>query len=318
MNMSTPPLTVWILVERGLTGTENQCLGVCEALNVVPTIRRFTLRQPWKTISPYLNLGINHGYDGDALRAPWPDLLIAGGRKAAGLALWVKRASRGKTFTVCLQDPRTHRADFDLIAVPAHDPARGANVVVTTAAPNRITPKRLAAAREKWEDRLDHLRRPRVAVLIGGNSKAYTMDALAASNLGEGLKKLDAQGAGLMVTTSRRTGADNLSILQSWLKDTGAFVWDGQGDNPYEGFLALADHIIVTADSVSMTSEAATTGKPVYRVDLEGGKGRLAKFHAAMDECGITRPFQNRLENWQYKTLNDAALVAAEIHARRK
>ena len=106
--------------------------------------------------------------------------------------------------------------------------------------------------------------------------------------------------------------------LQSWLKETGAYIWDGQGDNPYEGFLALADHIIVTADSVSMTSEAATTGKPVYRVDLDGGAKRLKSFHTAMDECGITRPFKNRLENWQYKNLNDAALVAAEIKARMK
>jgi len=311
-------MIVWILVERGLTGTENQCLGVCEALGVVPVIKRFTLRQPWKTVSPYLNLGINHGYDGDQLRGPWPDLLIAGGRKAAGLALWVKRASRGKTFTVCLQDPRTHRGGFDLIAVPAHDPARGSNIVVTTAAPNRVTPQRLAAARDKWEDKLAHLRKPRVAVLIGGNSRAYSLNALTTSSLGEGLKKLAENGAGLMVTTSRRTGAGNLSILQSWLKETGAYIWDGQGDNPYEGFLALADHIIVTADSVSMTSEAATTGKPVYRVDLDGGAKRLKSFHTAMDECGITRPFKNRLENWQYKNLNDAALVAAEIKARMK
>lgn len=309
-------MNVWVLVERGLTGTENQCLGVCDSLGVTPVMKRFTLKQPWKSVSPYLNLGISHGYEGDALTGPWPDVLIAGGRKAAGLALWVKRASRGKTLVVCLQDPRARRGAFDLIAVPAHDPARGRNVIVTTAAPNRITPERLYRARKTWERQLEHLRHPRVAVLIGGNSKAYTLSGTIAGGLGESLKKLATDGAGMMVTASRRTGSDNLAILQAWLKDTGAFVWDGKGENPYEGFLALADVILVTADSVSMMSEAASTGKPVYRIDLEGGAPRLNKFHAKLELDGIARPFLGTIENWTYTPLRDSEIVAAAIRER--
>lgn len=310
-------MITWVLVERGLPGTENQCLGVCDALGVTPIIKRFSLKQPWKSVSPYINLGINYGYVGDELIAPWPDVLIAGGRKAAGLALWIKKASKGKTFVVCLQDPRIKRRNFDLIAVPAHDPARGKNVLVTTAAPNRITQSRLNAARKAWEKLLKDLRRPRVAVLIGGNSKAYTLSATIAGGLGESLKKLAESGAGLMVTASRRTGADNIAILQAWLKDTGAYVWDGKGDNPYEGFLALADVILVTADSVSMTSEAASTGKPVYRIDLEGGGKRLNRFHAELELKGIAKPFLGAIENWHYDPLRDAALVAAAIREKR-
>jgi mitochondrial fission protein ELM1 len=311
-------MNTWVLVERGLTGTENQCLGVCDALGVTPVIRHFTLKQPWKSVSPYVNLGIKHGYDGDDLRAPWPDLVIAGGRKAAGLALWIKKASRGKTFVVCLQDPRVGRRAFDLIAVPAHDPARGKNVVVTTAAPNRITSERLALARAKWENSFASLPRPRVAVLIGGNSKAYNFSSVIAGGLGESLKKLATDGAGLMVTASRRTGPDNLAILNGWLKDTGAYIWDGKGDNPYEGFLALADVILVTADSVSMTSEAASTGKPVYRIDLQGGARRLNKFHAGLELAGISRPFLGSIDRWSYNALRDADIVAAAIRERMK
>jgi uncharacterized protein len=307
----------WVLVENGLPGTENQCLGVCDALGVTPVVKHFALKQPWKSISPYMNIGIKHGYSGDELCAPWPDLLIAGGRKAAGLALWIKRASKGKTFTVCLQDPRTKRGSFDLIAVPSHDPARGKNVLVTTAAPNRITQHRLNAARGVWDKLLKDLRRPRVAVLIGGNSRAYTLSATIAGGLGESLKKLAESGAGLMVTASRRTGADNIAILQAWLKDTGAYIWDGKGDNPYEGFLALADVILVTADSVSMTSEAASTGKPLYRIDLEGGGKRLNRFHAELELKGIAKPFLGAIESWHYDPLRDAALVANAIREKR-
>ena len=39
-------------------------------------------------------------------------------------------------------------------------------------------------------------------------------------------------------------------------------------DNPYLGFLALADRIIVTSDSMSMLVEATATGKPVFVFDL--------------------------------------------------
>ena len=39
-------------------------------------------------------------------------------------------------------------------------------------------------------------------------------------------------------------------------------------DNPYLGFLALAERIIVTSDSMSMLVEAIATGKPVFVFDL--------------------------------------------------
>lgn len=307
----------WILVEEGLAGTESQCIGVANALGLTPVIKRFKLKHPWRAVAPYIYSGIEKGYKGDTLKEPWPDLLIAGGRKAAGVALWIKKQSGGKTFTVCLQDPRARYREFDLIAVPAHDPARGENVVVTTGAPNKITAEKLEAAKQRWANTFEKLPHPRVAVLIGGNSRAYKLDEKITRQLGEYLKKVARDGkAGLMVTTSRRTGQYNACILESWLEGTGAYIWSGMGDNPYEGFLALADAIVVSADSVSMISEAATTGKPVYRVDLQGGSGRLDAFHRLMEEKGIVRPFRGRIEKWEYDRLDDARLVADEITKR--
>ncbi len=73
-------------------------------------------------------------------------------------------------------------------------------------------------------------------------------------------------------------------------------MWDGTGDNPYFAFLALADAIVVTEDSVNMVTEAAGTGKPVYVQSLPGRSTRLARFHRLMQERGATRPFEGRLE----------------------
>jgi hypothetical protein len=107
-------------------------------------------------------------------------------------------------------------------------------------------------------------------------------------------------------------------MLQKRLAGQNVFVWDGKGDNPYFAMLGTADAIIVTADSVSMISEAASTGKPVHIIELEGGSAKFARFHQAMRNAGITRPFNGTLENWDYAPLDDTARAAAEIRRRFK
>ena len=97
-----------------------------------------------------------------------------------------------------------------------------------------------------------------------------------------------------------------------------ADIWDGEGENPYFGMLAHADYIVATCDSVNMLSEAAGTGKPVYVVDLRGGSRKFARFHESLSAAGITRPFAGRLEDWEYRPLDEARRVADEIRHRRQ
>ena len=77
--------------------------------------------------------------------------------------------------------------------------------------------------------------------------------------------------------------------------------------------LAWADYILVTADSVSMLSDAATTGKPVYIIPMDGGSKRFDKFHENLLKHGIIRRFDGILEKWSYEPLQDSARIAAEI-----
>ena len=104
--------------------------------------------------------------------------------------------------------------------------------------------------------------------------------------------------------------------LRARLAGTAANIWDGTGANPYFGYLALADAIVVTGDSVSMVSEAASTGKPVYVFDLPGGSAKFRAFHDGLRSDGITRPFAGKLERWTYRSLDDTAVVAAEVRRR--
>lgn len=306
--------TCWIITE-GIAGTENQCLGIAEALGITPEVKRIKLRRPWKTLSPYFPFEQSWSFK-PPLHPPFPDLVIASGRKSIAASRYIKKASGGKTFTVQIQDPRIPPENFDLVAVPAHDPTRGDNVIVTTAAPNRVTPERLEAAREQFAATLSPLPSPRVAVLIGGHSRAYRMTKAAMKKLCHQLEKLDKKGYGLMITASRRTGMENHVLMSEILADSKAYIWDGTPENPYFGYLGWADYILVTADSVSMLSEAATTGKPLYIIPMEGGRARVEKFHKSLIDKGIARMFEGKLESWKYEPLNDSELVADAIRKR--
>jgi mitochondrial fission protein ELM1 len=188
-------------------------------------------------------------------------------------------------------------------------------VLVTRGAVHRVTPAKLAEAAAQWEPRLAAVPRPRLAVLIGGNNKVFRLDLATLATLGDRLAVLARAGHGLLVTPSRRTGPEGERLLREKLAGLPAFIWDGKGDNPYFGLLALADAIIATGDSVSMVSEAASTGKPLHVVHLPGGSTKFRRFHQSFEKAGITRPFTGVLERWSYATVNDTARAAEAIRA---
>ena len=311
-------LTCWVVTD-GKPGMENQCLGLAEALGLTPVVKRVQLRSPWRQLSPYLRLGNRFAASpaGDAIRPPWPDLLIGTGRQSIAPSLAVRKLSRGRTFTVQIQDPQINPRHFDLVVVPRHDKLRGPNVLTTHGALHRVTPQMLADAAERHAPRLAHLPHPRIAVLIGGNNGVFALTPTIMGEVAEKLADLArSHGAGLMVTPSRRTGTDNEAILRARLRDLPAEVWDGTGENPYFAYLGLADVVVVTCDSVSMTSEACSTGKPVYVIELEGGSPKFRAFHDGLYKDGITRPFTGELDRWTYPAQDETRRVADDLRHR--
>jgi len=301
-------LTCWIISE-GMAGTENQCLGVVEALGIEPNIKRINLTFPWNFLPPSIKFETSSSFT-PKLTPPWPDIIIASGRKAIPVTRYIKKKSGEKTFTVYLQDPRVNPNQFNLVAVPFHDQTRGENVIVTNGAPNKISDVNLSLAKAQFAPLFEQLKKPRIAVLIGGNSKAYKMTPEITKNLCDQLNELDAS---LIITASRRTSEENLNIIKKQCDNNNNFIWDGNGENPYLGMLAWADTILVTADSTSMVSDAGTTGKPVYIVPLEGGSKKFDIFHNHLRALGVARLFDGQLDHWKYDRLRDAENVANEI-----
>jgi mitochondrial fission protein ELM1 len=150
--------------------------------------------------------------------------------------------------------------------------------------------------------------------LIGGTSRSYRLDRARLGQIAATIADvLRRSGGSALVTPSRRTGAPGIDLLRDRLSGLPGEVWDGSGDNPYFAYLALADSLLVTADSVSMISEAAATGKPVHILDLAGGDAKLARFHHAMRQAGITRPFTGEIEQWSYVPSDDNAVAGAAL-----
>lgn len=307
----------WVVTD-GKVGMETQCLGLAEALGFDPVVKRIRLRQPWRALNPWLPIPGRRVFaaGSDDFVPPWPDVIIATGRQSAGPALYAKKRTHGRIFCVQIQDAGVSPHRFDLVVVPEHDKVRGANVVTTLGALNRVTPERLAAEGAAWAPRLARLPSRRLAVLIGGDNGVFRLTPERMRSLADRLAALARDGWGLMVTPSRRTGAANEAMLRDALAGTDAFVWDGTGDNPYFGFLALADAIVVTADSVNMVTEAAGTGRPVHVVDLDGGSAKFAAFHDAMRRAGIARPFEGAIGRWDYPPLLETARVARIVRER--
>ena len=310
--------TCWVMTD-GKAGMEVQCVGLAEALGFAPVVKRIQVTKPWRWLPPRLipNPLNTIGPKRDSLEPPWPDVLISSGRQTVAAAMAIRRAGKGQTFTVQIQNPAVDPAHFDAIVAPKHDRLNAPNVIVTTGGLNQVTEQRLAAAAARFGPGLAHLPRPLVAVMLGGDNSVYRFTRAIARRLGENLARLSrTEGAGLLITASRRTDARIMAIIKQALEGRPAQIWAGGGDNPYFGFLALADAFVVTGDSVNMVCEAATTGKPVYLVDLEGGSAKFERFHEALGEAGITRPFEGRLERWSYAALRDTEQAAAEIRHR--
>lgn len=310
-----PAVTCWVLSD-GRAGIENPCLGLAEALGLVPTVKRVRLRSPWRQTTPYLPLpGIGPvlAPDSDRLDPPWPDLLISSGRQAVGLSMAIGRRSP-RAVRVHIQNPGVPFDRFDLVSLPRHDGKHGANLVESRGAIHRVTPARLAQAALDFAALAAPLARPLVAVLIGGSNRFCTLTPALMAGVADQLATLvREQGVGLMITTSRRTGAENEAILRDRLAGLPVFIWDGTGPNPYFGMLALADALIVTSDSVAMVSEAASTGKPVHVIDLPGNAPKFQRFHDMLRADGITRAFAGQLDAWTYVPLDDTAHLAGRV-----
>lgn len=277
---------VWLLMGNR-AGDNSQVLGLGEALGW-PLVEKHFEFQPWEK---FVNLpwgahlmGIKKERS-TPMSAPWPDLVISAGRKNEPIARWVRAralAEEGKhTRLIHVGRPWAAPPNWDLvITTPQYRLPNDPNILHNDTPLHRVTRARLDEDAKQWAERVAHLPKPLIAVLCGGNSGPYPFDRASGERLAVAADALATElGGSLLVTTSKRTlpettealfeGIRSPSILYDWKPD--------DDDNPFFAFLGLADRVIVTADSVSMMTEACVTGRPVYLYDT--GEGMTSMKH---------------------------------------
>ncbi|WP_426014476.1 ELM1/GtrOC1 family putative glycosyltransferase [Caulobacter sp. DWR2-3-1b2] len=316
-----PPIVIWAISD-GRAGIEAQAVGLAEAVArqtpAVIVVKRVGWngrigRLPWwanwlprRWLTPE-----------SEIVAPWPDLWIAAGRATLPLSIRAKRWSAGKTYVVQIQDPRVPANMFDLVIPPKHDRLAGDNVLAITGSPHRVTSQRLDSEYERFKDQIDALPHPRVAVLLGGKSRAFDLSVERAAEMAHQIQlPLEQEGGSLLMTFSRRTPEPARALLEARLRHLPGMIWNGQGENPYFAFLAAADYILVTEDSTNMATEAASTGKPVFILKMDGHSLKFRLFHQELERQGAARPYGGAFHGWTYDPVDETGRAAAEVVAR--
>ena len=248
-------------------GDNAQVRAILEALALPYEEKRLFVLPQYQLGKPAFKVDLDH-LDltrSDRLQAPWPDLVITSGRRMAMAALWIKEQSGGRAKVVLVGRPRRWLERFDLVVGPSQFRLPEAANVLRLDLPLMRPPRdAVAAAAETWKSRLTTMKRPLIAVLIGGQTKPFRLDPAVADALVEAATaEADRQNGSLYFTTSRRTPAPVADRIEQRLP-AGArlFRWRPEAkDNPYLGLLALADLFIVTGDSASMMVEVVRLGR---------------------------------------------------------
>ena len=274
---------VWAIL-CGRAGDNGQIIALACALGWRVEVKRLVYHRNGRLLDVWRGTTLA-GIDqkkSSPLGAPWPDVIISASMQNEPVCRWIVEQSGGRTKYVHLGKPWAKMASFDLvITVPEYKwIADRPNILRNVCSLHDVNQAKLSEKAERWAPDVAHLPKPHVSLLVGGYAGPYAFDRVDAERLGrEASELVRGQGGALLVTTSARTSRAVVETLVASLDVPFTLhEWNSEADeNPYIGFLGLADSIIVTSDSTSMLAEACATQKPVYMFDLAGPRGGQPK-----------------------------------------
>lgn len=214
-----------------------------------------------------------------AFKNVYADLVISCGSGLSNINLALARENLAKS--VCIMNPgRTKRKRFSLVIIPKHDrPHPAKNIAITLGALNLIDEDYLKEQAEILKSKIGTIGgRPSIGLLIGGDTKKYRLTQGIMSQAIQEIKKASLDlGADILITTSRRTPEVIEKLLRkefSGFKNCRLLIIANEKNIPEAvgGILGIADFILVSAESISMVSEAVSSGKYVgfFRLKPKG------------------------------------------------
>ena len=308
-----------LLLTEGMHGMISQVEGMAKALNTEFTHKIVRLSFPWNFVPPkftpiseiilkdkiYLTKNENF------------DLIISCGRKSVIPSILLKKKNQ-KIFTIHIQNPKVNLKNFNIIVAPEHDDLNGDNVYSSKGAIHYITETEINKAKPYLMDKIKNQKI--VSLILGGPNKYYSFDRDQLIKIFNDIKShFISKGYSAVVVPSIRTPK---TIIDLAIKEFGAdgYVVNSVDKQAYLSSFALATNIVVTCDSTSMISEAATSGKPIFVAHMNAKKNnyRFKKFFQLFRQMGIVRDLGEKAESWKYNKFNEAERIAAMINNKLK
>jgi mitochondrial fission protein ELM1 len=263
---------VWALVGQG-EAADAQVLGLAEALGWPFETKRLVFNAVASLPSTVLGASLR-GLDtsrSSPLAGPWPQLVIASGRRAVPVARWIRQQAGEGTRLVQLGRPGAPFDLFDLVVAQPDQrlPIRD-NVLQVSAPLAGLRPEALETERAREEGGLADLPRP-WTVLFLGHSHPFVMPPAKAEELGRlAGESVRAEGGALVVHVPHGTAR---AALDAVVGSAGCSLRviepsAAEAEGTRAALLALAGRIIVTGDDPDLLAGACLTGKPVALFEL--------------------------------------------------
>ena len=301
-----------LLLTEGMHGMISQVEGLAKALDIEFTHQKVELNSFWKMIPPNLTPISNIVFN--KFNSPDFDIIISCGRKSVIPSIYLKKNSNKKIFNIHIQDPKVSLSNFDFVIAPEHDNLNGNNVITSKGAIHYLTLEEIKNNRtyleEKLKKNVDYL-----LLVLGGPNKYYDFDDQNLKNIFVKIKKiLNTNNLQAIVIPSIRTPQKTINLAEEFLGKENLVITNID-KKAYLSGLSLAKYIVITCDSTSMISEAALTGKPIYIADIPAKRKdhRFKKFRDLFSKLNITKNLSEKLEIWDYKSLNETTRIAEEI-----
>ncbi len=301
-----------ILLTEGMHGMISQVEGLAKALDLEFTHHKVELNSFWKLLPPKFTPISQKVFN--KINTDDFNVIISCGRKSVIPSIYLKKNSKKKVTNVHIQDPKVNLNNFNYVIAPEHDGLVGKNVFSTKGAIHYLTKEEINNHTNYLKDRL-LTGKEYFLLILGGPTKHYDYsdeNILNILNLFNDLiKKYKLQG---IVIPSVRTPKNVIELSKNKLGEN-SLVIDTVDKKAYLSALSLAKYISVTCDSISMISEAALTGKPIYVADIPTKKNdyRIKKFREIFDQLNIIKKLDKKLESWHYESLNETSRIAKKI-----
>jgi mitochondrial fission protein ELM1 len=264
---SEQPPRVWVLSDER---PENrvQALALADALGWPWEHKDLAFSGLGRLLGPWLGasrLGLD-GARSDRIEPPWPDIVIAAGRRSACVARWIRAQTLGRARLVAVgRDAASPAERFDAAVSPGYsrlwpNPRRiETGLLLTPSGSKRLARVRGGAGAWRAGDAS-----PRLGLLLAGAARRGHLDASSARSLGEALAHR-VSGGSVVAALGADAAPEVVSALVDGLGDVGRLYRSGSAD-PVGALREVADgadRVVVCAGDELALAEAVSAGKPV-------------------------------------------------------